>query len=94
MEEAVVKKLSANELEIEFVGEGHTFYNLIKEYLLLDERVLFAAYKVEHPLSKKAKLYVRAKRQPETAVSEAAAKLAKDAGAVAEFFERLGGGKA
>jgi DNA-directed RNA polymerase subunit L len=93
MEEAVIKKLSSNELEIEFIGEGHTFYNLIKEYILADERVEFAAYKVEHPLSKKASLYLRAKRQPETVVSEAANRLAKDAEFMVEFFGKLGNEK-
>lgn len=35
---------------IKFEREDHTLGNLIRAQLLRDERVLFAAYKVEHPL--------------------------------------------
>ncbi|ODQ68296.1 RBP11-like subunits of RNA polymerase [Nadsonia fulvescens var. elongata DSM 6958] len=35
---------------IRFEREDHTLGNLLRSQLLQDERVLFAAYKVEHPL--------------------------------------------
>jgi len=84
-----IKKLSSNEIEIEFLGEGHTFYNLIKEYVLADERTEFAAYKIEHPLTKKGRLYIRARRQPELILSDAATRLAHDMEQIEEFLKKL-----
>jgi len=89
MIDVVVRKLSNNELEMEFVGEGHTFYNLMKEYLLADDRVEFAAYKIEHPLISKATLYVRTKKQPEQVVLDVADKLEQDIQSIGEFFDKL-----
>ncbi|MGQ9514600.1 MAG: DNA-directed RNA polymerase subunit L [Thermoproteota archaeon] len=89
MDDVIVRKLSNKELEIEFIGEGHTFYNLMKEYLLADDRVEFSAYKMEHPLTMNARLYVRAKKQPEAVVLAAATKLAQDMQLIEDFFEKM-----
>ena len=35
---------TANEISIEFIGEGHTILNLLRTELLLDERVMLATY--------------------------------------------------
>lgn len=35
---------------IKFEREDHTLGNLLRQELVSDERVLFAAYKIEHPL--------------------------------------------
>lgn len=35
---------------MKFEREDHTLGNLLKSQLLQDQRVIFAAYKVEHPL--------------------------------------------
>jgi DNA-directed RNA polymerase II subunit RPB11 len=35
---------------VTFEKEDHTLGNLLRAYLIKDERVVFAAYKVEHPL--------------------------------------------
>lgn len=40
----------ANASIITFEKEDHTLGNLLRAQLLKDDRVLFAAYKVEHPL--------------------------------------------
>ncbi|KAK9457245.1 DNA-directed RNA polymerase [Dipodascopsis uninucleata] len=39
-----------NTVNIKFEREDHTLGNLLRAQLLQDPRVLFAAYKVEHPL--------------------------------------------
>jgi DNA-directed RNA polymerase subunit L len=87
--DVVIKRLSDGEIEVELTGEGHTFYNLIKDYVLADERAEFVAYRIEHPLTKTARLYVRAKRQPEVLLSETAAKLVQDLDRVEAFFREL-----
>jgi len=84
-----LKKMAGNELEVEFLGEGHTFYNLIKEYVLADERTELAAYLIEHPLTKKGRLYIRARRHPEVILSDAAAKLARDMEQIEGFFSKF-----
>ncbi|MDD4281664.1 MAG: DNA-directed RNA polymerase subunit L [Candidatus Methanofastidiosa archaeon] len=37
-------------MELVFVGENHTFANLIRSYLEQDPAVVFSAYRVSHPL--------------------------------------------
>lgn len=51
-------KKSANTVELEIGGEGHTLANLITEKLLEDERCSFSAYKVPHPLEEKVLIKV------------------------------------
>ncbi|KAL6929537.1 DNA-directed RNA polymerase II core subunit [Hanseniaspora valbyensis] len=41
---------AANSILITFEKEDHTLGNLIRSYLLKNPKVLFAAYKIEHPL--------------------------------------------
>jgi len=53
---------SKREIEFELEGETHTFYNLLKEYLLLDPNVEISAYKIEHPLEGTMRMYVKVKR--------------------------------
>jgi DNA-directed RNA polymerase II subunit RPB11 len=49
----------ANAAIFTFEKEDHTLGNLLRAQLLKDERVLFAAYKVEHPLFAKFILRVQ-----------------------------------
>jgi len=45
-----ILKREKDTLEFEIVGEDHTFCNLLRELLSRDERVVMAAYRVDHPL--------------------------------------------
>jgi len=60
-------------LKIEIVGEGHTFCNLLKDFLLRDPDVEFAAYRIDHPLASNPVFYVKTKtRDPEDVLKKAA----------------------
>jgi len=60
-------------LKIEIVGEGHTFCNLLRDFLLKDPDVEFAAYRIDHPLVSNPVFYVRTKDgDPEKALKKAA----------------------
>jgi DNA-directed RNA polymerase subunit L len=52
---------SANELEIEVVGENETLLNPIKQALLNDRDVDFAEYIIEHPSLSTPKIFLRTK---------------------------------
>ena len=52
---------TANELEIEVVGESETLLNPIKQALLADKDVEFAEYIIEHPSLSTPKVFVRTK---------------------------------
>ncbi len=45
-----VESLRPDELRVAVEGEGHTLMNLLVSRLNEDERVTFAAYRIEHPL--------------------------------------------
>ena len=55
--------LTTKKNEIEFVlkGERHTFPALLREALLQDSSVEFAAYKLHHPFDKDSKFIVKTK---------------------------------
>ncbi|MBN1785741.1 MAG: DNA-directed RNA polymerase subunit L [Candidatus Methanofastidiosa archaeon] len=63
------------EMEIRLHGESNTFANLLRGYLQKDEDVVFAAYKVPHPLldSDKPLLKIRTngKKTPKQALKDA-----------------------
>ena len=42
-----------------FEGDSHTLSSLFRAELLKDPNVLFAAYKVPHPLFKKSEVYLQ-----------------------------------
>lgn len=50
---------SPNAIVVLFEKEDHTLGNLIRSELLLDSKVLFAAYKVEHPFFARFKLRIQ-----------------------------------
>jgi len=63
---------SNDTIEIEIIGERHTFPNLLRSELLKDSKVEFAAYKLEHPMDTSSKLVVKTKSgKPEKALTEA-----------------------
>ncbi|MBS7287712.1 MAG: DNA-directed RNA polymerase subunit L [Candidatus Freyarchaeota archaeon] len=53
-----VVKRTENHLELEVEGEDHTLCNLLKKALLKDENVVFAGYKIDHPLLSNPRIYV------------------------------------
>lgn len=60
-------------LKIEIIGEGHTFCNLLRDFLLKNPDVEFAAYRIDHPLVSNPVFYVKTKeRRPEEALKRAA----------------------
>ena len=56
-----VKKSTANELHFVMKGERHTFSNLLRETLLQDSSVTFAAYTLPHPLGSDCEFVVKTK---------------------------------
>lgn len=59
--EARAIKETKTELELEIAGENHTFCNALRQILSAHKNVLFAAYKIEHPLLSSPKLYIKTK---------------------------------
>jgi len=59
--EIELKKSSPNELQFLFKGERHTFPNLLREALLSDSNVVFAAYTMPHPLNEDSEFVVKTK---------------------------------
>lgn len=51
-----------NSIELVIEGETHTLANLVTEKLLKDERCIFSAYKVLHPLQEKVNIKVTASK--------------------------------
>jgi len=49
MDLKIIKK-TADEISIEFEGEGHTLLNLLRTELLADERVTLATYDTKFPV--------------------------------------------
>jgi len=76
-----ILKRTADEMQIEIFGEGHTLCNLLQKALLEDETVEVGGYSVEHPLVSNPVVYVKMKekrkpeKRPETALKEAAEKV-------------------
>ena len=68
-------------LEFFIEGERHTLPNLLKERLAADSNVEFCAYRLDHPLDKKARFIVKGK-SPKKALEDA---LKGIQGEVAEF---------
>ena len=74
-------------LEIALKGEEYGIANALKELLLEDEKVEFAAYRMDHPLVASPVLVVRTKEgSPLAALKSAVRKLRKEAG---EFRDAL-----
>ncbi len=53
-----ILKQGENHLELEIKGEDHTLCNLLKKALLKNKDVVFAGYKIEHPLLSEPHLYI------------------------------------
>ena len=76
--ELEVKKSSASELRFVLHGERHTFPNLLRETLLQDSSVTFAAYTMLHPLGEDSEFIVKTKgKNAKKAVADALKKIGK-----------------
>jgi DNA-directed RNA polymerase subunit L len=73
----VVLNKGPNTLVFELRGEGHTFCNSLREALLQDPAVTFAAYRIDHPLVSSPVFVVKTdgSKTPEDALREAAARI-------------------
>jgi DNA-directed RNA polymerase subunit L len=72
--ELKVLREEANELELEFVGEGHTFMNLLKSSLLEDPDVLVATYDIKFMNISDPIMYLKTRggdRNPYTVLGDA-----------------------
>ncbi len=76
------------EITLEIVGEGHTFANIIREFLCDVKDVDSAGYYKEHPFLDKAKLVIKAapKKKIDKAVRTACRDLTKS---VDDFYKLL-----
>lgn len=71
-------KQESDYLEIELVGEDHSFVNAIRELLIEDKNVSFAAYNISHPQVGHPHLMVRMKSgTPLAALKDALRRLKK-----------------
>lgn len=80
---------AANSILITFEKEDHTLGNLIRSYLLKDSRVLFAAYKIEHPLFAKFVMRIQTADDydPKLALKEACVRIMKTLDKVSNAFQ-------
>jgi DNA-directed RNA polymerase subunit L len=60
-----ITKEDAEGFEMEIEGEGHTLCNLLIASLNKNDEVEFAAYKIEHPLIGKPKVFLKLKEVEE-----------------------------
>lgn len=74
-----IKILESDEKEaqIEFVGENHSFLNVLKSTLLQDKDVLMVTYDIEFPNVSHPVLHIKtSKKDPLAALKDAASNLA------------------
>ncbi len=75
-----IRILERNEgsMKFEVIGEGHTFCNLLRDFLIRNPDVEFAAYRIDHPLVSNPVFYLKTKEsKPEDALKKAAEEIIK-----------------
>jgi DNA-directed RNA polymerase subunit L len=72
--ELELKKSSSTELRFVLKGERHTFPNLLRDALLKESSVEFAAYVLPHPLGNEAEFVVKTKGKNAKTVLQSALK--------------------
>lgn len=79
-----------NCLLIKFEREDHTLGNLLRDELINDPKVLFAAYKIEHPLFANFMMRLQTEEgyNPRTALKNACNRLIQRLGLLNEKFKR------
>ena len=79
-----------NQLEFYIEGERHTLPNYLKEKIVAMDGIEFCAYKLDHPLDKRAKFIVKTDGKSPKKIVEEAIKESKEE--LAEFkkeFDKL-----
>ena len=88
MEIQILEYDEEKEITLEITGEGHTFTNVIREFLSDVKEVDSAGYIKEHPFVEKTKVVIKA--APKKKIDGAARKAAKDlAKSYDEFYKLL-----
>jgi DNA-directed RNA polymerase II subunit RPB11 len=76
--EIEAKTSKKNEFEFVLKGERHTFTSLLRDALLEDDTVTFAAYKLNHPFAKESVFIVKTDgKTAKKAVSDALQRIDK-----------------
>ena len=85
-----VIRSSDDYVEFELEGEGHTLCNVLCEELYKDESVVFASYKIGHPLVGKPVVYVRtdSSKSAINAVVDAAKRIKERSQLFKELFKK------
>jgi DNA-directed RNA polymerase subunit L len=77
--EIKVLKNESNELEFVMQDNRHTYPNLLRDRLLQDKSVVFAAYKLNHPLDQSCQMIVKTSgKSPKTALLDAVKQIDAD----------------
>jgi DNA-directed RNA polymerase subunit L len=88
MEIKVVEN-NKNKMKVELTSEDHTLANLLRKTLWEDSSVDIAAYKMDHPLTRKTILMVTTtKGAPKDALKKAAGRIEKRAKELASLFSK------
>ena len=79
-----------NKIEVDLIGEDHTFCNLLRENLQKDPDVVYSAYNISHPYVAETKLIVetKGKKKPKDAILNAAEAIGKDNKEFLELFKK------
>ncbi len=88
--EIIVRSKDEKTLVFEVRGEGHTLCNALREALLSDKSVVFAAYRIDHPLISNPIFTVKTdgSKRPEEALIEAADRIISFTKEFEELFRR------
>lgn len=86
-----IVKGSERELEVEVDNEDYTLGNLIERELLEDPSVVFAGYKIPHPLKRSLQLVVKTDgtKKPHEALMNAADRAASASREFKQTFEDI-----
>ena len=79
-----------NKIEVDLIGEDHTFCNLLRETLQKDPDVVYAAYNISHPYVSEPKLIVetKGKKTAKNALLKAADTIKKDNSEFLDLFKK------
>lgn len=85
----VILSKTDNELEVEFKGETHTLLNLLKDYLVKDERVEVAFYDIKHVSISDPVFYLKTNgSNPIEVLKDAASKIIAECDEFTEMFNK------
>lgn len=87
MEVKILEYDEEKEITLEIIGEGHTFTNVIREFLSDVKEVDSAGYFKAHPFEEKTKLVIKA--APKKKIDKAARTAAKELAKTYDEFYKL-----